>query len=64
MEKMMSTNERFKFNNLCTKIKTRYPNLYEEIGGKNIRRILRNTLPEYSSTATTADHSYLSTSDK
>jgi hypothetical protein len=61
MEGISSVNDRFKFNNLCTKIKTRYPNLYEELGGKNIRRILRTTLVEYSSRNTSGDNAYHNT---
>jgi len=33
-------------NNLVARIKSRYPNLYEETGGKYIRKILRKTLVE------------------
>ena len=64
MEQVMTANERFKFNNLCTKIKTKYPNLYEELGGKNIRKILRSTLYQFDATSTsnvftTTDEQYI-----
>jgi hypothetical protein len=31
-------------NNLCAKIKSHYPNLYSETGGKYIRKTLRTML--------------------
>ncbi len=39
-------------NNLCAKIKSHYPNLYQETGGKYIRKTLRTMLENnYDATA-------------
>jgi hypothetical protein len=39
-----STHVKKQVNNLCAKIKTRYPHLYQETGGKLIRKTLLNML--------------------
>ena len=43
-------------NNLCAKIKARYPHLYEETGGKYVRRTLLSMLeanaPDYAKAPT------------
>lgn len=42
--KNVKTDSKKQINNLVAKIKARYPNLYEETGGKYIRQTLRRML--------------------
>jgi hypothetical protein len=44
MQHHSNTDQARQINNLVARIKSRYPHLYEETGGKYIRKILRKTL--------------------
>jgi hypothetical protein len=44
MSNSTSPNVKKQVNNLCAKIKARYPHLYQETGGKLIRKTLMNML--------------------
>lgn len=44
MKSLTKTDSKKQINNLVAKIKARYPNLYEETGGKYIRQTLRRML--------------------
>jgi len=44
MKRIIDPDSARQINNLVARIKSRYPHLYEETGGKYIRKILRGVL--------------------